>query len=112
MFLTCYFFQQLAAALGHSAMCGHHGGARSLCYWNPMTGELRNVIETDMAELAKRASVSVRTVKDVLNNELVKQLLPALQSPPGDDPQRRAHRRHPAARCAWMIPSTPKTRAP
>jgi hypothetical protein len=45
--------------------------ARSMCYWNPMTGELRNTVETDMSTLAARASVSVRTVKDVLNNELV-----------------------------------------
>jgi hypothetical protein len=46
--------------------------ARSLCYWNPMTGEKRNVIETDMSELARRASVSLRTVKDVLSQDLVK----------------------------------------
>jgi hypothetical protein len=45
--------------------------ARSLCYWNPMTGELRNMVETEMADLAARAAVSVRTVKDVLANELV-----------------------------------------
>jgi hypothetical protein len=43
-----------------------------MCYWNPKTGELRNSIETDMAEIAQRAAVSVRTVKDVLNQELVK----------------------------------------
>ena len=46
--------------------------ARSMCYWNPLTGELRNQVETEMGELAYRAAVSVRTVKDVLNQELVK----------------------------------------
>lgn len=71
MFLTMYFFNQWLPLLGHSAMTTIMA-ARSLCYWNPMTGELRNVVETDMAELARRASVSVRTVKDVLNNDLVK----------------------------------------
>lgn len=38
-----------------------------------MTGELRNTIETEMGELAQRAAVSVRTIKDVLSNDLVKQ---------------------------------------
>jgi hypothetical protein len=71
MFLTMYFFNNWLPLLGHSAMTTVIA-ARSLCYWNPMTGELRNVVETDMSELARRASVSVRTVKDVLNNELVK----------------------------------------
>jgi len=71
MFLTMYFFNNWLPLLGHSAMTTIIA-ARSLCYWNPMTGELRNVVETDMSELARRASVSVRTVKDVLNNELVK----------------------------------------
>jgi hypothetical protein len=71
MFLTSYFFNQWLPKLGHSAATTVLA-ARSLCYWNPMTGELRNTIETDMSELAKRAAVSVRTVKDVLNNEDVK----------------------------------------
>ncbi len=71
MFLTRYFFENWLPLLGHSAMSTVLA-ARFLCFWNPMTGELRNVIETDMTEIAKRASVSVRTVKDVLNNELVK----------------------------------------
>ena len=71
MFLTMYFFNNWLPLLGQSAMTTVIA-ARSLCYWNPMTGELRNVVETDMSELARRASVSVRTVKDVLNNELVK----------------------------------------
>jgi hypothetical protein len=71
MFLTMYFFSRWLPLLGHSAMTTVLA-ARSLCYWNPMTGELRNVIETDMGELARRADVSVRTIKDVLNNELVR----------------------------------------
>ncbi|MHB8819812.1 MAG: DnaA N-terminal domain-containing protein, partial [Bellilinea sp.] len=71
MFLTLYFFQQWLPLIGHSAFTVILA-ARSMCYWNPKTGELRNSIETEMSEIAQRASVSVRTVKDVLNNELVK----------------------------------------
>ncbi len=70
MFVTLYFFEQWLPLLGHSAAVSVLA-ARSLCYWNPMTGELRNVIETEMADLARRAAVSVRTIKDVLNNELI-----------------------------------------
>ncbi len=71
MFVTLYFFKNWLPLIGHSAFAVILA-ARSMCYWNPKTGELRNSIETDMAEIAQRASVSVRTVKDVLNQELVK----------------------------------------
>ncbi len=71
MFVTLYFFKRWLPLIGHSAFAVILA-ARSMCYWNPKTGELRNSIETDMAEIAQRASVSVRTVKDVLNQELVK----------------------------------------
>jgi hypothetical protein len=71
MFVTLYSFYSWLPLLGHSAYATILA-ARSLCYWNPMTGELRNVIETDMAELASRAAVSIRTVKDVLSNDLVR----------------------------------------
>jgi hypothetical protein len=71
MFVTLYFFLNWTPLIGHSAQAVILA-ARSLCYWNPITGELRNTIETDMSELAERAAVSVRTVKDVLNHELVK----------------------------------------
>lgn len=71
MFVTLYFFNCWLPLVGHSAYAIILA-ARSLCYWNPMTGELRNVIETDMSELAQRAAVSVRTVKDVLSNDLVR----------------------------------------
>jgi len=70
MFVTGYFFNNWLPLLGHSALTIILA-ARSMCYWNPMTGELRNVVETEMGELAERAAVSVRTVKDVLNAELV-----------------------------------------
>jgi hypothetical protein len=70
MFVTGYLFSNWLPLFGHSAFAVILA-ARSLCYWNPMTGELRNVIETEMGDLAERAAVSVRTVKDVLNNELV-----------------------------------------
>lgn len=71
MFLTMYFFNNWLPLIGHSAMTTVMA-ARSLCYWNPLTGELRNVVETDMSELARRAGVSLRTVKDVLNHNLIK----------------------------------------
>lgn len=70
MFLTSYLFNNWLSLLGHSAFATILA-ARSMCYWNPMTGELRNVVETEMGELAEKAAVSVRTVKDVLNTELV-----------------------------------------
>jgi hypothetical protein len=70
MFVTSYIFTNWLPLIGHSAFAVILA-ARSLCYWNPMTGELRNVIETEMGDLAERSAVSVRTVKDVLNNELV-----------------------------------------
>jgi len=70
MFLTLYFFNNWLPLLGHSAATVILA-ARSMCYWNPLTGELRNTIETEMGELAHRAAVSVRTVKDVLNTSLV-----------------------------------------
>ena len=72
MFVTLYFFYEWLPLLGHSAFATVLA-SRSLCYWNPMTGELRNTIETEMSELAQRAAVSVRTIKDVLTNDLVKQ---------------------------------------
>ena len=71
MFMTLYFFQQWLPLIGHSAFTVILA-ARSMCYWNPKTGELRNSIETEMSELAHLAAVSVRTVKDVLNNDLVR----------------------------------------
>lgn len=70
LFLTNYLFNNWLPLMGHSAFAVVLA-ARSLCYWNPMTGELRNVVETEMGELAEKAAVSVRTVKDVLNNETV-----------------------------------------
>jgi hypothetical protein len=70
LFLTNYLFNNWLNQLGHSAFAVILA-ARAMCYWNPMTGELRNVVETEMGELAEKAAVSVRTVKDVLNSELV-----------------------------------------
>jgi hypothetical protein len=70
LYMTNYLFNNWLPLLGHSAFTVILA-ARSLCYWNPMTGELRNVVETEMGEIAEKAAVSVRTVKDVLNAELV-----------------------------------------
>ena len=71
MFITNYFFQHWLPLIGHSAATVILA-ARSMCYWNPLTGELRNEIETEMSELAERAAVSVRTVKSVLNDDMVR----------------------------------------
>ena len=70
MLVTQYFFSNWLPLLGHSAFAIIMA-ARSMCYWNPLTGELRNEIETEISELAERAAVSVRTAKTVLKNELV-----------------------------------------
>lgn len=68
--VTHYFMSRWLPLLGHSA--AHLiMVARSMCYWNPLNGELRNVIDTEMGELAARAAMSVRTVKDILANETV-----------------------------------------
>ena len=71
LFLTLYFFEHWLPLIGHSGMAVVLA-ARSMCFWNPKTGELRNRVETDMSEIAAKANVSVRTVKDVLAGELVK----------------------------------------
>jgi hypothetical protein len=71
LFVTLYLFYEWLPLIGHSAFATLLA-ARSLCYWNPMTGELRNTVDTEMSELAERADVSVRTVKDVLTQELVR----------------------------------------
>lgn len=72
LFITLYFLHNWTPVIGHSAIAVILA-ARSMCYWNPMTGELRNEVETEIGELAKRAAMSVRTVKTVLNDPLVRQ---------------------------------------
>src|SRR3989337_3721832 len=54
MFMTLYFFQQWLPLIGHSAFTVILA-ARSMCYWNPKTGEPRHSIETELSELAPRA---------------------------------------------------------
>lgn len=46
--------------------------ARRLCYWNVGTGEKRNIVETNMSIIAKKADVSLRTVKSLLKNEIIR----------------------------------------
>lgn len=46
--------------------------ARSLCYWNPKTGELRSKVSTDRKELAQAASCSEKSVTRALKNPLIK----------------------------------------
>jgi hypothetical protein len=71
MFITNYLSTHWLPILGSSAYLVVLA-ARSMCYWNPSTGEMRNQIETEMGDLAARACVSLRTVKDVLSDETIK----------------------------------------
>ncbi len=72
LFVTRYLQFNWGQLLSPSAMMVILA-ARSMCYWNPKTGEMRNTVDTEMAELAQRAGVSVRTIKDILNQPLIKQ---------------------------------------
>lgn len=71
MFETNYLWNQWVPLIGQSGYAVIKA-ARMMCYWNPMTGELRNIIETEMKDLADRAHVSVRTLKTMLKNEMIK----------------------------------------
>ena len=71
MFETNYLWDKWVPLIGHSGYATIKA-ARRLCYWNPITGELRNEVETEMSDLAERAQISVRTLKTMLNNELIK----------------------------------------
>jgi len=71
MFQTNYMWNQWVPLIGLSAYAVIKA-ARMMCYWNPETGEIRNIIETEMKDLADRAHVSVRTLKTMLKNDLIK----------------------------------------
>lgn len=71
IFVTKYFLDHWLPLLGHSALIVVMT-IRKVCYWNPYTGEKRNIFETEMGELAEQACISVRTLKTVLKNELIK----------------------------------------
>ncbi len=71
MFETRYLWTEWVPLLGLSAYAVIKA-ARIKCFWNPVTGETRNIIETEMKELADLAHISVRTLKTVLKNELIK----------------------------------------
>ena len=71
IYVTKYFLEKWLPLLGHSALIVIMM-TRKVCYWNPYTGEKRDILETEMGELAQQACVSVRTLKTVLKNELVK----------------------------------------
>jgi hypothetical protein len=71
MFETNYLWDKWVPLIGHSGYATIKA-ARRLCYWNPITGEMRNKVETEMTDLADRAQLSVRTLKTMLNNELIK----------------------------------------
>lgn len=71
LFITKYFLDHWLPLLGHSALIVVMT-IRKVCYWNPYTGEKRNIFETEMGELAEQACISVRTLKTVLKNELIR----------------------------------------
>ena len=71
LYITKYMMEKWLPLLGHSTLVTIFI-VRKFCYWNPYTGEKRDTIETDMSELANEACVSVRTLKTILKNDLVK----------------------------------------
>ncbi len=71
LMVSLYFFNNWLPLLGHSAFAVILA-ARSMGYWHVANADMRNRIETDMSQLAQKASVSLRTVKEVLSNDLVK----------------------------------------
>jgi hypothetical protein len=71
VYVTKYFLEKWLPLLGHSTLIVIMM-TRKVCYWNPYTGEKRDILETEMGELAKQACISVRTLKTVLKNDLVK----------------------------------------
>ncbi len=71
LYITKYMMEKWLPLLGHSTLVTIFI-IRKFCYWNPYTGEKRDTIETDMSELAKEACVSVRTLKTILKNDLIK----------------------------------------
>lgn len=71
LLISLYFLNNWQPLLGHSAVAVILA-ARSMGYWHVARDEKRDRIETDMSQLAQKASVSLRTVKEVLSNNLVK----------------------------------------
>lgn len=71
IFVTKYFLENWLPLLGHSALVLIMV-IRKLCYWNWYTGEKRDVLDTEMGELAEAACISVRTLKTILKNDLIK----------------------------------------
>jgi hypothetical protein len=68
---TRYFWHHWRPLLGGSAS-DVVVAARSLCYWNPKTGERRNKVSTDRSELSCLACCSEKTVTRALKKDLVK----------------------------------------
>lgn len=71
MFVTHYYLDKWVRLIGHSGSAVVLA-ARRLCYWNPESGEKRNTLDIEMSELAEKADLSVRTIKNVLKDPLVK----------------------------------------
>jgi len=71
IFVTKYFLENWLPLLGHSALVVIMV-IRKLCYWNWYTGEKRDVLDTEMGEIANEACVSIRTLKTILKNDLIK----------------------------------------
>lgn len=71
MIVTHYYLDNWVKLIGHSGSAVVLA-ARRLCYWNPESGEKRNVLDIDMSVLADKADLSLRTIKNVLKHPLVK----------------------------------------
>lgn len=70
IYQTHYFFRKWRPILGRTS-ADVVLAARSLCYWNPITGEKRNLATTNRDELAELAGCSLRSVDNTFNNDLV-----------------------------------------
>lgn len=71
MIVTHYYLDNWVKLIGHSGSAVVLA-ARRLCYWNPESGEKRNVLDIDMSVLADKADLSLRTIKNVLKHPLIK----------------------------------------
>jgi hypothetical protein len=71
IYVTKYFMENWLPLLGHSALIVVMM-VRKVCYWNLYTGEKRDIMDTEMGELAEQACISVRTLKTILKNDLIR----------------------------------------
>lgn len=72
LYISGYYWENWRPLLGKST-ADVVIACRSLCYWNPQTGELRNRVTTDREEIARIAGCSTASVDRALNHKMVRQ---------------------------------------